>query len=191
MFSSLYIDPALSPVLAIVFYVIKLLFQCCIQEEFNAFDNVRDASETNEFLEAIRKRSPTAKFSVQCYHYEYTVERDQDGHETQKKERVNTLSEDKFIQIAGFVDKTAPMYVKDAHSLIYLDISQEIQWSNTSQQWLDQIRQNIQNWYSQQDEYVEIDFKTEIPDLTLDNYLKLGQVPSWISKRRLWLSTFF
>lgn len=126
VFSSMFIDPALSPILAIIFYIIKLSFQCCIQEEFTAFDNVRDASETNEFLEEIRKRSPTAKFSVQCYHYEYTVEKDSDGNETQKKERVNTLNEDKFIQIFGFVDKTAPLYVKDAHSLIYLDISQEI-----------------------------------------------------------------
>lgn len=36
---------------------------------------------------------------------------------------------------------------------------------------------------------MEIDFKTEIPGLTLDNYLKLGEVPSWISKGKLWLST--
>lgn len=36
---------------------------------------------------------------------------------------MDTLSEEKFIQIAGFVDRTEPLYVKDAHFLIYLDIS--------------------------------------------------------------------
>lgn len=80
--SSLFVEQELSPVLAILFYVVKLTLQCCIQEEFSAFDNVRDASETREFLEAVRRRCPTAKFSVKCYHYEYTVEKDSDGTET-------------------------------------------------------------------------------------------------------------
>lgn len=119
-------------IVGLTIYVIKFIVMLIFQKEMKAFRNMRSTQETDQFLQGLRQKTPTAELYVTCYHMETHVYRDSNGHMKTRQDKVVTFRQHRYIQITGFYDTTPPLYVKVYKNLIYLELSSSISWLGQS-----------------------------------------------------------